>query len=94
MFPQRQIDRRVVGDLDVPHVAGASLGAAMQTTVGDDAGPDARPDLDDDDIVMARRDARAPLPESQEIDVVVDPDRRAVVLAESLTDRVTVPAAA
>ena len=85
-------DGGIVGDLDVPDVPGTSLGAAMQPAVGDDAGPDPRPDLDDDDVVVAGGHARSPLPEGQEVDVVVDPHRRAVVLREALADRVAVPA--
>ena len=51
-------DGGVVDDLDVTDVAGAALGAAMQAAVGDDPGPDPGPDLDDDDVVVADRDAR------------------------------------
>ena len=54
-------DRRVVGDLDVADVAGTPLGAAMEAAVGDDPGADAGADLDDDDVVVAGRDPRAPL---------------------------------
>ena len=92
MLPQRQIDRRIVGDLDVADVAGTPLRAAVEMAVRDDPGPDPRPDLDDDDVVVAGRDAGPPLPERQDVDVVVDPDRRAVAGGEPLADRVAVPA--
>ena len=85
-------DRRVVDDLDVADVAGTALGAAMEAAVGDDPGADARPDLDDDDVVVAGGDAGPPLPEGEDVDVVVDPDRRAVARGEPLADRVAVPA--
>ena len=54
-------DRRIVGDLDVADVAGTPLRAAMEVAVRDDPGPDARPDLDDDHVVVAGRDAGSPL---------------------------------
>ena len=38
-------------------------------------GPDPGPDLDDDHVVVARRDAGSPLAEREQVDVVVDPDR-------------------
>ena len=85
-------DRRIVGDLDVADVAGAALGAAVEPAAGDDPGPDARPDLHDDDVVVAGRDAGSPLPEGEDVDVVVDPDGRAVAGGEPLPDRVAVPA--
>ena len=85
-------DRRIVHDLDVADVAGAPLRAAMEVAVRDDPGADAGPDLDDDDVVVAGRDARAPLAEGQDVDVVVDPDRRAVAGGEPLADRIAVPA--
>jgi hypothetical protein len=50
------------------------------------------PDLHDDDVVVAGRDAGSPLPEGEEVDVVVDPDRGAVAGGQSLPDRVAVPA--
>ena len=71
-------DGRIVGDLDVADVAGAALGAAMEAAVRDDPRADPGPDLDDDDVVVAGRDAGAPLAEREHVDVVVDPDGRAV----------------
>ena len=50
------------------------------------------PDLDDHDVGVAGGDPRAPLPERQDVDVVVDPDRRTVAGGEPLADRVAVPA--
>src|SRR6185369_1671810 len=85
-------DGRIVADLDVPHVARAALGAAMETPAGDDPGADPRPDLHDDDVVVAGRDARARLAEGEDVHVVVDPDGRAVARREPLADRVAVPA--
>ena len=76
-------DRRVVDDLDVADVAGRSLGAAVQLAVGDQPGADARPDLHEDDIGVAGGDAGPPLAERHDVDVVVDPDRRAVALRRS-----------
>ncbi len=70
-------DRGVVDDLDVPDVAGAALRAAMQRAVGDDPGADARPDLEHDDVLVPFGDPEPPLAEGQDVDVVVDPDRRA-----------------
>ena len=43
-------------------------------------------------FVVARGDARSPLPERQDVDVVVDPDRRPIAAGEPLADRVAVPA--
>ena len=77
MLPQRQMTVGSSDDLDVADVAGAALRAAVEPAVRDDAGADAGPDLDDDDVVVAGRDARSPLPEGQDVDVVVDPDRGA-----------------
>jgi hypothetical protein len=85
-------DRGVVDDLDVPDVAGTPLRAAVKPTVGDDPRADARPDLHHDHVVVALCDPRAPLPEGQDVDVVVDPDRGAVARRESFADRVAVPA--
>src|SRR6185436_11733660 len=73
-------------------VAGTPLRAAMDPAVRDDPGPDARADLDHDHVVVSGGDARPPLPERQEIDVVVDPDGGAVAGREPLTDRVAIPA--
>ena len=56
MLPQRQTTDGIVGDLDVADVAGAPLRAAVEPAVRDDPGADPRPDLDDDDVVVARRD--------------------------------------
>ena len=50
------------------------------------------PILIDDDVVVAGGDARPPLAEGEDVDVVVDPDRRAVALGEPLADRIAVPA--
>ena len=50
------------------------------------------PDLDDDDVVVADRDAGSPLAEGEDVDVVVDPDRRAIARREPLPDRIAVPA--
>ena len=61
MLPQRQMTVGVVDDLDVAHVAGAALRAAMQPPIGDDAGADAGADLDHDHVVVAHGDAAAPL---------------------------------
>ncbi len=85
-------DGRIVGDLDVTHVAGAALCPAMQVPVRDDPGADPGPDLDHDHVGVAGGDTGAPLPEGQDIDVVVDPDRGAVARGEPLADRVAVPA--
>ena len=52
-------DARIVDDLDVADVAGTALGAAMEPAVADDPGADARADLDDDDVVVARGDTRS-----------------------------------
>ena len=92
MFPQRQTTDGVVDDLDVPDVAGAALRAAVEAAVGDDAGADAGPDLDDDHVVVADRDPGPPLPEREDVHVVVDPDRRVVARREPFADRVAVPA--
>ena len=83
---------RVVADLDVADITRASLCAAVEAAVGDDPGPDAGPDLDDDHVGVAGGDARAPLPESNDIDVVVDPDRGPIASRETLPDRVAIPA--
>ena len=71
-------DRGVVDDLDVADVAGAPLRAAVEVAVRDDPRPDAGPDLDHDHVVVAGRDARAPLPEREQVHVVVHPDRGVV----------------
>ena len=84
MLPHRQTTAGSSIDLDVPDIAGAALRAAVEPTVGDDAGPDPRPDLDDDHVLVAGGHARAPLPEGQHVDVVVDPDRRAVAGARTV----------
>src|SRR4029079_16983292 len=77
-------DTGVVADLDVAHVAGAPLGTAMEPAVGDDPGADPGPDLHDDDVVVAGGDPGAPLPEGEDVDVVVDPDRGAMAAREPL----------
>ena len=82
-MPQRQTTVGSSVDLDVADVAGTALRAAMEPAVGDDPGADAGPDLDDDDVVVADGDAGAPLPERQDVDVVVDPDRRPVARART-----------
>ncbi len=74
------------------HVAGTPLGTAMEPATSDDPGPDPGSDLDDHDVVVPRRDARAPLAEGKDIDVVVDPDGSPIASGESLPDRVEVPA--
>ena len=85
-------DRRVVHDLDVPDVARRSLRPPVDPAVRDDPGADAGADLDDDDVVVADGDPGPPLAEGQDVDVVVDPDRRAVAVGEALAHRVAVPA--
>ena len=75
-----------------PDVSRAALRAPVEAPVRDDPGADARPDLDDDDVVVALRDPGPPLAEGEDVDVVVDPDRRAEPLREPLPDRVAVPA--
>src|SRR5437667_11780841 len=85
-------DGRVVRDLDVAHVAGTPLGTAMEPAVRDDPSPDPGPDLDHDDVVVAGRDTRPPLAQGQDVDVVVDPDGRAVPGGEPIPDRIEVPA--
>ena len=73
-------------------VTRAALGATVEMPVRDDPRADARPDLDHDDVGVAGRDARPPLPERQDVDVVVDPDRGAIAGREPLPDRVAIPA--
>ncbi len=85
-------DRTLVDDLDVAHVTGTALGAAVEAAVGDDPGADARADLDDDHVVMAHRGAAAPLAQAEQVDVVVDPDRRVVGRGEAGAHRIAVPA--
>ena len=76
----------------MPDVAGRALGAAVEASVRDDPGADTSPDLDHDHVVVAGGDAGAPLPEREDVDVVVNPDGRPVTRRESLADRVVVPA--
>ena len=90
--PAATDDGGIVDDLDVPDVAGRSLRAAVEAAVGDDAGADPGPDLDDDHVVVADRDPGPPLPEGEDVHVVVDPDRRVVARREPFPDRVAVPA--
>ena len=73
-------------------VAGTPLRATMEVAVRDDACPDARPDLHHDHVGVAGRDAGPPLAQGEDVDVVVDPDRRPVAGGESLADRIAVPA--
>ncbi len=76
----------------MPDVAGTPLRTAVEVAIRDDPGPDPGPDLDDDHVVVARGDPRVPLPERQDIDVVVDPDGCPVAIGESIADRIAVPA--
>ena len=91
-LPQRHTTDAVVDDLDVADVAGATLRAAVDPPVRDDAGADAGADLDDHDVVVADGDAGPPLAKGEEVHVVVDPDRRAVSIGEPLAHGVAVPA--
>jgi hypothetical protein len=64
----------------------------MEASVGDDPGADPGSHLDDDDVVVSRRDPGPPLPEREEVDVVVDPDGCPIALREAVADGVAVPA--
>ena len=80
-----------MGDADVTDVASAAGEAALGVTVQDDAGPDARTHLDEQ---QARdvREAAARLAETHQIRVVVDDDRNVEPVLKRLRHRVVVPA--
>ena len=84
-------ERIGVGDPHVPDVARRSVRAAVDATVREESGTDARADLAVDQVEAARRGA-APLAEREQVDVVVDPHRRVVALLEAPPDVESVPA--
>ena len=67
----------------------AALRAPVQAALDDDPGADARADLDEDDVLVLARDARAQLAERHHVHVVVDPDGD-VVVGEALAHRMAV----
>ena len=68
----------VVGDVDVPDVAGRAAVAAVQPAVGDQAAADAGGHLHEEQVPAFARDAALPLPQRHQVDLVVHPDRHAV----------------
>src|SRR4051812_30582778 len=79
-------------DPDVPDVAGRALDPAVDLAVQHDAAPDARADLDEQEVVDAAGGAGVPLPERHDVDVVVDHHGRTDGGGEGVTHREAVPA--
>lgn len=80
------------GSRDVTDVAGAALGAAVQPSARDQAGADARADLEIDQVLLGAAQAGSQLAEGHEVDLVVHPDRRVIAGAEPAADVIAVPA--
>ena len=70
---------------------GRALGAAVDPAAGDDAAADAGADLHVEQVLDVAPVGPV-LAERHDVDVVVDEDRRLVVLAEPVRDREAVPA--
>jgi hypothetical protein len=83
---------RVRRDLDVPDVARCTLRPAVELSVGDEPGADARAHLHVDHVVVPAGDAVAPLAERHHVHVVVDPHGDAEPRREPIADRIAVPA--
>ena len=91
MLPQRQTTA-VVDDLDVADVAGDPWAPRWSRPSAMIPAPMPVPTLTTTTLSWPGGDARSPLAEGQDVDVVVDPDRRAVAVGEAVADRVAVPA--
>ena len=77
-------------DADVADVAGGAGRAAIHLAMADDAAADAGADLDDQEV--RQRTLQAPeLAQRHQVDVVVDEDRRGIVLPQQVADREAVP---
>src|SRR5207248_903589 len=85
-------DRAVAVDLDVPDVPGAPVGPPVHLPVQVDPAPDARTDLDEEQVVDRVGDSAVPLADGHDVDVVVHHDGAGMVTAEQLAHRVPVPA--
>ena len=82
--------RLVPRELDVPHVAGRALGAAVDPTVGDDPAADAGRDLDEQQVRFVAPVGEV-LAERHDVHVVVDQHRGTQPVGEVLLDREPVP---
>src|SRR3954462_2320745 len=79
-------------DADVADVAGGAVRAAVHLALQHDAAPDARADLDEEEVVDAPRGAGVLLAERHDVDVVVDHDRCTDGSGQGVPDGEPVPA--